>query len=251
MEDIEKFNMGVKEALTQLLKSHRVVQDKITDLEGRSRRNNVRIYRVPENTEGPSVAKMVENLIKTELGEKLGLNQGDDLGIEWAHRSLAQQPPVGKPSRRIVVRFLQYTAKEKVLNATWEKRGIYVQSKRMFFDHDYAEEVLKKRKKYIPIKRKLKEKNIHFETPLTRLRAHFSTVTYHSTTEAAEDLTSRGFTFEESFPQNETASLTEDTLHTLLPWRTEGSNRRDAKKDRQDQIRNKLSGFRRDQRRKG
>ncbi|KAE8281767.1 hypothetical protein D5F01_LYC19150 [Larimichthys crocea] len=68
--DIERFDVGVKDALSQLMKSHQVMQNKITDLEGRSRCNNIRIYGVPENTEGPSVAKMVENLIKTELGEK-------------------------------------------------------------------------------------------------------------------------------------------------------------------------------------
>lgn len=201
-----------------------------------------------ENAEGPSVATMVENLIKTELGEKLGLNQGDDLGIERAHRSLAQQPPAGRPPRSIVVRFLQYTVKEKVLNAAWEKTEIYVQNKRVYFDHDYAEEVLRKRKEYIPIKRKLKEKNIRFQTPLTRLRAHFSsgTVTYHSAVEAAEDLTTQGFIFDKRFPRNETAGITEDTLHILMPWRTVGSNRRDVRKDRQGQIRDKLSRCRRD-----
>ncbi|KAE8289543.1 hypothetical protein D5F01_LYC11246 [Larimichthys crocea] len=197
--DIERFDVGVKDALTP---------------------------------EGPSVANMVENLIKTELGEKLGLNQGDNLGIERAHRSLAQQPAAGRPPHSVVVRFLQYTVKEKVLNAAWEEREIYIQNSRVYFDHDYAEEVLRKRKEYIPIKRKLKEKNIRFQTPLTRLRVHFSsgTVTYHSAAKAAEDLSSRGFIFDERFPRNETAGITEDTLHTLMPWRTAGPNRRDAKK---------------------
>ncbi|TKS84043.1 Ras-specific guanine nucleotide-releasing factor [Collichthys lucidus] len=69
----------------------------------------------------------------------------------------------------------------------------------------------------------------------------------YSAAEAAEDLSTRGFIFDERFPRNETAGITEDTLHTLMPWRTAGPNRRDAKKDHQDQIWEKLSAFCRDQ----
>jgi hypothetical protein len=35
----------------------------------------------------------------------------------------------------------------------------------VFFDHDYAGEILKRRKEYTPIKKALKEKGIRFQTP--------------------------------------------------------------------------------------
>ncbi|RXN32638.1 LINE-1 type transposase domain-containing 1 [Labeo rohita] len=95
---------------------------KLSDLEGRSHRNNIRIYGVSENAEGSSMPRFIENLIKTELGDLLELNQGDDLGIERAHRALTPRPPAGMPPRSIVVRFLQFTTKEKILHAAWKKK---------------------------------------------------------------------------------------------------------------------------------
>lgn len=43
------------------------MQEKITDLEGRSRRNNIQIFGLPEDTEGSPIIKYAEQLLKTEL----------------------------------------------------------------------------------------------------------------------------------------------------------------------------------------
>lgn len=69
MADREKWDVGVKEALTQLLSNQRALQDKVTDMEGQARRNNIRIYGVPQGT---SVAAFIENFVKSELGEEFG-----------------------------------------------------------------------------------------------------------------------------------------------------------------------------------
>ncbi len=114
--DIERWDEGVKDTLTQLLKNYQAMQNKITDLEGRSRRNNIQMYRMPENTEGTSVAKMVENLIKTELGVKLGLKQDDDLG----HQIPDSATTCGKTTMQHCG--VLPSVKEKVLNAAWEKK---------------------------------------------------------------------------------------------------------------------------------
>eukprot|EP00064_Thunnus_orientalis_P011521 superscaffoldBa00001670_g11552 len=83
--------------------------------------------------------------------------------------------------------------KEKILMAAW-KKSIYVQEKRVFFDHDYAEPVQQRRKEYVPIKRALKENGIRFQTPLTQMRVLFDSgmVTFNSAKEAAADLRKRG-----------------------------------------------------------
>lgn len=78
MADKERWDIGVKDVLTQLLTNQRALQDKVSDLEGRSRRNNIRIYGLPEDSEGTSAVVFIENLIKLELGDDLG---GLDLGI--------------------------------------------------------------------------------------------------------------------------------------------------------------------------
>lgn len=67
----------------------------MTDLEGRSRRNNIRIYGIPEGAEGTSAVTFIENFIKTELGNDLGCG----LGIERTHRAMAPKPPPSAPPR--------------------------------------------------------------------------------------------------------------------------------------------------------
>lgn len=60
INDIESANTVMKEALAKSLERQRAMQEKMTDLEGRSRRNNMRIYGVPEGAEGNSVSDFVE-----------------------------------------------------------------------------------------------------------------------------------------------------------------------------------------------
>ena len=50
---------AVEEALTQALETQENLQAKLTELETRSRRNNLRIYRVPEESEGSNLAEQV------------------------------------------------------------------------------------------------------------------------------------------------------------------------------------------------
>ncbi|KAF7644107.1 hypothetical protein LDENG_00227690 [Lucifuga dentata] len=146
---------------------------------------------VCEVVQDTSLNSFVEKLIKSELGEITGLCPNEDLGIERVHRALAPQPPVGAPPRSIVIRFQKFTVKEKILHAAWKKK-ISMQDRRVYFDHDYAENVQWKRREYTPIKKLLKEKKIRFQTPLTKMRVHFDsgTVTYNSAEEAVADLES-------------------------------------------------------------
>lgn len=104
----EKWDIRVKDTLIQLLNNQQALQDKLSDLD-------IRIYRVPENAEGTSMHQFIEDLSDKELGDSLGLSQGKELGIERAHRALAPKQPAGVPPRSIVVQFLQFTTKEKVL----------------------------------------------------------------------------------------------------------------------------------------
>ena len=59
--------MVASTALSEMMGQTRRMQEKITDLEGRSRRNNIRIFGLPEDTEGSSAAIYLEQLLKAEL----------------------------------------------------------------------------------------------------------------------------------------------------------------------------------------
>lgn len=59
--------LEMKETLLAVVKENLQMQDKVVDLESRSRRNNMRIYGVPEEKEGRSVIEFVNKLFKCHL----------------------------------------------------------------------------------------------------------------------------------------------------------------------------------------
>lgn len=168
------------------------MQEKVTDLEGRSRRNNIRIFGIPEEAEENSTSKYVERLLKTELQ----LPEETELHIQRAHRALTRKPSPNAPPRSIIVNFLKFETKEMILKTAWKKKIGKVGNKQIFFDHDYPAEVVQKRRSYVAIKKVLKGKKIRFQTPLTKIRILWSdgVKTYDSAGEAARAMRERGYT---------------------------------------------------------
>lgn len=237
---MEKWDIGVKDTLIQLISGQRALEDKLTSMEQQARRNNLRCYSLAEGVEGDSPVKFMENLIKTELG-LTDLVQNQNLGIERAHRA-GPKPPDGAPPRSMIVRFLKFTVKEEVLHTAWAKKPC-VQGKRVYFDHDYADAVQKKRQEYVPIKKALSAKKIPFKTPMTKMRVEFEKGTYtiyDSAAEAAKDLRNRGYTVENFTPKNKKKKgMTEKRLAELLPWETTGPQHHEAMEKFQQRMQEK------------
>jgi len=189
IEELESWSAAANEVLQESLKEQRALRGKVDDLESRGRRNNLRIYGVREEMEGPSVIQFVEKLL---VSEKL-IEEGTDAQIQRAHRSLGPKPTPDNPPRSIVVNFLQYRVKETVLRNAWKKK-IQLGDKFLSFDHDYTTDVIQQRKAYKKVKIVLKEHGIRFQTPYTRLRIHWESgqQTYNSAEEAESDLRRRG-----------------------------------------------------------
>lgn len=80
--------MEAKEVLLTALKTQRSLREKVTDSEGRSRRNNVCIFGVPEGAEGDSVPRFVESLLRRELA----LEEDTCLQIQRANKAAAGRP---------------------------------------------------------------------------------------------------------------------------------------------------------------
>lgn len=91
------------------------------DFESRSRRENIRIYGVPEKAdkESATIRSFVENL----LLKVLDLNKDvPDLHIERAHRLTGPQPPDDAPPRSIIVTILSSKTKEKLIRKAWQRK---------------------------------------------------------------------------------------------------------------------------------
>ncbi|KAL0147036.1 hypothetical protein M9458_057560, partial [Cirrhinus mrigala] len=180
--ETEEWSADFREALDQSLQAQEKLQMKLTDLEARSRRNNLRIYGIAEGAENNDIFQLSESFLKDEL-DLVGITP--DLGIQRCHRALGPRPPSEAQPRSVIVYFQEFKVKETVLRAAWRKREIFHRDRRIYFDHDYPAETLAKRKAYTQIRRIFKVK----------LRVFFESgpVTYESADEAAEDLKKRGF----------------------------------------------------------
>ncbi|RXN04046.1 putative transposase element L1Md-A101/L1Md-A102/L1Md-A2 [Labeo rohita] len=187
------------EALVELLKLQTQLESKLTDQEGRSRRDN--IYGVPEGSEnGSSTITFIEKLLK----DGLDLDPSTELQIQRAHRALAPKPTDSARPRSIVVKFLSFKTKEDILGQVWRKGGLKWNNSRITCDHDYPPEVLKKRKEYAQVNTALKEKKIRFQTPYpAKLRVFYEgeTMLYNSAEEATKDMKARGLQVDVIRPQ--------------------------------------------------
>lgn len=193
MESEERIQ-NIEDATLELLKLQRQFMDKLTDQEGRSRRENIRIHNVKEEAEvgAKSMIAFIERLLK----ENLELEPSLDLCIERAHRAGVAKPPEDATPRSIVVKLLSYRNKEEIIKAAWQRKGFMFEGRKIIIDHDYAPEVLKQRKEYAEAKRVLKEKKIRFQTPFpAKLQVFYDggTKVYNTATEATKDMAARGY----------------------------------------------------------
>ena len=234
--ELESASLVMKETLVITMKENKQMHDKMVDLESRSRRNNMRIYGVPEGKEGKSVPEFVSELLETHIK----LPEGLKLQIQRAHRALNPKPPPTAAPRSIVVAFLQFQVKECVLRQAWQKK-IEMDGKWLFFDNDYASEIMEKRKAYIPIKTALKAKGIRFQTPYTKMRVFWDSGvrSYDSADDVAQELIKRGIMTSWTVRKDH-YTTSEEKLNELMPWTR-------ATKDTGQRARERLTGFRRDQ----
>lgn len=241
VSEVEEWTGVAKEVLSESLTKQDQIQAKLLDLEARSRRNNIRLYGIPEDAEGNNLQEFIETFIKAELEL-----QDTDLNIQRCHRALGPKPPQDVSPRSVVIYFLEYRIKELVLRNAWKKGEIRLDQRRVYFDQDYPAETQKKRKAYAPIRKLLKEKGLRFQTPPpAKLRVFFEggTVTYNSPAEAVQDLRMRGLMPEDDNMGTADTSPTERLKKSS--WETVKTKRYnpDAHSER---ARKKLSGFQRD-----
>ena len=185
---------NVEDVLHEMLTLQEAIQSKLTALEQYTRRESIRIYGVPEGSEGS--ARSLVPFVAKLLRENLNIPTTTALQIQRAHRALAPQPtgPDAQP-RSIVAKFLCFTMKEEVIKLAWEKKGFMWQNSKINIDHDYAPEILAKRKEYAESRRVLKANDTRFQTLYpARLRVHHEdgVKTYATAEDATADLARRG-----------------------------------------------------------
>lgn len=152
---------NAEDIMLEMIKLQAQMEAKITDQESRSRRDNIRIYGIPEEAENefPTMIEFVEKL----LGDNLDITDAASLQIERAHRSLGPKPPSNASPRSILVKFASFRVKDTILSNIWQK-GLLWQGAKVNVDNDYPPRIIQKRKEYGEVRRILKDRGIKFNT---------------------------------------------------------------------------------------
>ncbi|CAL9704508.1 unnamed protein product [Knipowitschia caucasica] len=187
----EDRGMRHERTLRYLLHRELDLTSRCEDLQNRLRRNNLRIYQVPEGSEKRDMMSFIQDLIRQVL------NKPDmELKIERAHRALVPKPRDNEaPPRSIIVRFLDFTVKEHVLRLAWGQKKTFLEGKLIYFDHDYSPDLQRKRGRVRNVIKQLKMKGISAKCLYpAQLKIHLETgeKTYTTLMEAATHLQEMG-----------------------------------------------------------
>ncbi|KAL1246547.1 hypothetical protein QQF64_034592 [Cirrhinus molitorella] len=123
-------------------KDNESLRAKLSDLEGRSRRQNVRIVGLPESIEGPRPTAFFSTLLVEVLGDQI-LSSPPEL--DRAHRTPAPKPAPGQRPRPVILRFHRYQVKDLVIRESRKKGVLIYQGHTIRIFDDYSPDVLKLR----------------------------------------------------------------------------------------------------------
>ncbi len=145
IEETETALQAMATLMKRLINRQVSMEAKLTDQEGRARRDNLRIHSIPEKEEGNNICTFLEKL----LSDTLDIPADTEVKIERAHRSRAAEPgELHARPRSIIAKFTSYRVKEEVIRRAWQKKAVYYKNTRFFVDHDYPSAVLKKHYEY-------------------------------------------------------------------------------------------------------
>lgn len=136
----------LEERIEALADSNNKLQAKTSDLESRSRRNNIRIIGLPEAIEGPTPTMFYSKLLVELLGEEILKSPPE---LDRAHRTLTAKPQPGARPRPVIIRVHRYQIKDLIVREARKRRGkLQYQGAPVQIFEDYAPDVVEERAKY-------------------------------------------------------------------------------------------------------
>ncbi|KAJ1155233.1 hypothetical protein NDU88_007968 [Pleurodeles waltl] len=134
LQTLEETVGGMKEELKHhkdesqgLNEKEQGLQVRIEQLENYSRKNNIKLLKVPEGAEGANLKSYVVSLIKSvcELEES---NEEIEKDIQRVHRDPFTRRPNSTRPRKILVNFLTYHLKEKILTSALKQKSLRMEN---------------------------------------------------------------------------------------------------------------------------
>ena len=159
LQDIDGRVTELEAKCEALSKTSMALVSKTEDLESRSRRFNLRVLGIPENTEGPQATSFMSDV----FAELLGIdNSGAFPLLDIAHRSLAPKPQPGTPSRPMIVKVHHFQVKQRILRIARERAPLMFRGHQVRIFPDFTVDVAKRRAAFTGIKQKLRAAQVRY-----------------------------------------------------------------------------------------
>ncbi len=133
---------NLEAAFSGLRKDNEGLRAKVSDLEGRSGRQNVRIIGLPESIEGPHPTTFFSQLLVEVFGHQ---NLPSPPELDRAHRIAAPKPASGQRPRPVILRFHRYQVKDLVIRESRKKGTLTFQGHTIRIFEDYSPDIVKLR----------------------------------------------------------------------------------------------------------
>ncbi|KAJ4939396.1 hypothetical protein JOQ06_028845, partial [Pogonophryne albipinna] len=143
--EVDRRLQHLENACSTLQQDNVLLKTKLADLEGRSRRQNIRIIGLPESLEGPRPTAFFSQLLVDVFGKEV-LSSPPEL--DRAHRSLAPKPAAGDKPRPVTVRLHHFQVKDLLIREARRRGELFYKEHKIRLYEDYSSDVLKERAEY-------------------------------------------------------------------------------------------------------
>ena len=144
-DDLSQRVMDLEATCSTLREENTKLKTKVTDLENRSRRSNLRIIGLAESTESGRPTEFFSQLLQNVVGKEILPSPPE---IDRAHRTLIPKPGPGQRPRPVLLCLHRYQTKERIL---WEarRRGKFdFHGQQIRIVEDYSAEIMSQRVQY-------------------------------------------------------------------------------------------------------
>lgn len=144
-EDLSQRVSELENACSSLRENNSKLTAKVIDLEGRNRRQNLRILGLIESTEGGQPTEFFSGLLGEVFGKEILPSLPE---IDRAHRSLAPKPAPGQRPRPVILRLHRYRIKDLLIREARRRGKLDYRGQQIRIVEDYCPEILNQRAEY-------------------------------------------------------------------------------------------------------
>uniref|UniRef100_A0A8C7XBI8 Transposase element L1Md-A101/L1Md-A102/L1Md-A2 n=1 Tax=Oryzias sinensis TaxID=183150 RepID=A0A8C7XBI8_9TELE len=142
---VEQRLTDVEKQCSALKKDNDPLRSKVADLEGRSRRSNIRLVGLPENMEGPRPSVFFSQLLSDVFGPDILPTPPE---IDRAHRVPGAKPLRGAKPRPVILCLHRFQVKDLIIREARKRKDLSYKEHAIRLYDDYSPDVLKLRNEY-------------------------------------------------------------------------------------------------------